>query len=440
MGEFDDLMAKYKQEKQTQKAKQLSAPLRGAVSAANSAMLNWGDELYGGLGALGAAVTGGDISQAYQENRDLIRGIDTSFREEYPNTALGTQIAASLPATIYNPLQLKTSNLELNGLQKTGQLLANTGRAAATGAIYGGISGAGNSDAYDIGGILDDAQNAALTSGIISGASYPVALGIGGVGRNIYQRTPLGRGSASSFADQKVAEALARSAEGKTFKAKPEAAQALINNAGNRAATRLGKLPQGTPLAVAGGESTLDLLDIAAISAGATKQAVKDKQHLLAGKEAERVINSASKALGTGRPDYSETIEGFVQSAKAKSAPYYAQLNGYQYPIDDELRTIIKRASPFFARSNLAATVDDLGGATLTDALDPSTKFISFDQLKLLRQSLQSSEDNYMTSLTNKDKDLGVRVSRLKNELTRKLDELSTFSTNPSFFPCCLLS
>ncbi|HNC04449.1 MAG TPA: hypothetical protein PLY05_13985, partial [Agitococcus sp.] len=139
----------------------------------------------------------------------------------------------------------------------------------------------------------------------------------------------------------------------------------------------------------------------------------------------ERVVSSAAKALGTGRPDYNETVEGFIQSAKAKSAPYYAQLNGYQYPIDDELRTIIKRASPFFARSNLAATVDDLGGATLTDALDPSTKFISFDQLKLLRQSLQSSEDNYMTSLTNKDKDLGVRVSRLKNELTRKLDELS---------------
>lgn len=425
MGKYADLVAQYKQEQQTQKAKQLSAPLRGAVSAANSAMLNWGDELYGGLGALGAAVTGNDIVQAYQENRDLIRGIDTSFREEYPNTAIGTQIAASLPATVYNPLPLKTSNLALTGLQKTGQLLANTGRATATGAMYGGISGAGRSEADTTEKVLNDAQNAALTSGIISGASYPIALGVGGVGRNIYQRTPLGRGSASSFADQKVAEALARSAEGKTFKASPEAAQALINNAGNRAATRLSKLPQGTPLAVAGGESTLDLLDIAAISAGATKQAVKDKQHILTGKESERVINSASKALGTGRPDYNETVEGFVQSAKAKSAPYYAQLNGYQYPIDDELRTIIKRASPFFARSNLAATVDDLGGATLTDALNPSTKFISFDQLKLLRQSLQSSEDNYMTSLTNKDKDLGVRVSRLKNELTRKLDELS---------------
>ena len=73
-------------------------------------------------------------------------------------------------------------------LFRSGQLLANTGRATATSAIYGGISGAGNSDAYDIGGILDDAQNAALTSGIISGASYPVALGIGGIGNSLIIR------------------------------------------------------------------------------------------------------------------------------------------------------------------------------------------------------------------------------------------------------------
>ena len=45
MGKYADLVAQYKQEQQTQKAKQLSAPLRGAVSAANSAMLNWGDEV-----------------------------------------------------------------------------------------------------------------------------------------------------------------------------------------------------------------------------------------------------------------------------------------------------------------------------------------------------------------------------------------------------------
>lgn len=423
MGEFDDLMAQYRQEQQTQKAKQLSAPLRGAVSAANSGMLNFGDEIYGGLGGLGALVTGGDVEQAYLENRDLIRGIDKSFREEYPNTALGTQLAASLPATIYNPLPLKSSKVALSGGQKLAQLVGNTGRVAATGAIYGGVSGAGRSEADTVGGVLNDTQNAALTSAVMAGATYPVALGIGGVGRNIYQRTPMGKASAANYADLKVAEALMRDAEGKTFRSQNPSA--VINNAGNTASTRMGKLPQGAPLANAGGSNLLDLTDIAAITGGATKQAVSRKQHELMAKEAERMTSSAAKALGSGRPDYNETIEGFVQSAKAKSAPYYAQLNGYQYPIDDELRNIIKRASPFFARSDLAATVDDLGGATLTNALNPNTKKISFDQLKLLRQSLQSSEDNYMTSLTNKDKDLGVRVSRLKNELTRKLDELS---------------
>lgn len=422
MGEFDDLMAKYKQEKQTQKAKQLSTPLRGAVSAANSAMLNWGDELYGGLGALGAAVTGNDVGQAYQENRDLIRGIDTSFREEHPNTALGTQIAASLPTTVYNPLPLKTSNLALTGLQKTGQLLANTGRAAATGAVYGGISGAGRSEADTTENVLNDAQNAALTSGIISGASYPVALGIGGVGRNIYQRTLLGRGSASSFADQKVAEALARSAEGKTFKASPEAAQALINNAGNRAATRLGKLPQGTPLAVAGGESTLDLLDIAAISAGATKQAVKDKQHLLSGKESERVVSSAAKALGTGRPDYNETVEGFTRAAKIKAAPYYTQLQGVSLPVDDSLRDILKRAEPFFSKSNLRAKIDNVSGATLKEALNPTSANIPLSRLDVLKQTLYDIEES-----AKRSGELGLSrsVSNLRTQLTNKLDDLS---------------
>lgn len=422
MGKYADLVAQYKQEQQTQKAKQLSAPLRGAVSAANAAMLNWGDELYGGLGALGAAVTGNDIGQAYQENRDLIRGIDTSFREEYPKTAIGTQIAASLPATVYNPLPLKSASVALTATQKTGQALANTGRAATTAAMYGGISGAGRSEGGTLDEVLKDAENSALTSAIIGGALYPVGLGIGGVGRNIYQRTPFGRSSASSLADQKVAEALARSAEGKTFKASPEAAQALINNAGNRASTRLGKLPQGTPLAVAGGESTLDLLDIAAISAGATKQAVKDKQHLLASKESERVVSSAAKALGTGRPDYNETVEGFTQAAKIKAAPYYTQLQGVSLPVDDSLRDILKRAEPFFSKSNLRAKIDNVSGATLKEALNPTAANIPLSRLDVLKQTLYDVEES-----AKRSGELGLSrsVSNLRTQLTNKLDDLS---------------
>ena len=171
----------------------MPSPLKGMLSTANAATLGLGGQLYAlGGGAIEAA-KGGEFSEGYKEGRDLIKSIEKSYEAEYPNLSIGTQLAASLPATIYNPLPLKTSNLALTGLQKTGQLLANTGRAAATAAMYGGISGAGNSDAYDLQGIADDAQNAALTSGIISGASYPVVLGVGGVGRNIYQRTALGQ-------------------------------------------------------------------------------------------------------------------------------------------------------------------------------------------------------------------------------------------------------
>jgi hypothetical protein len=456
MGKYDDLMAQYKKERQSKGVEAIPSPLKGMLSTANAATLGLGGQLYSVAGGAIDASTGGDFSEGYANRRDLIKSIEKSYKDEYPSLSIGTQLAASLPATIYNPLPLKSSKIALSGGQKLAQLVGNTGRVAATGAIYGGVSGVGNSDAYDIGGILADAQNAAATGSVMGAVSYPVALGIGGVGRNIYQRTALGQGalsgygdkinnvlgggkigggardiynrtlganSASNYADLKVAEALMRDAEGKTFRSQNPSA--VINNAGNAASTRMGKLPQGAPLANASGGNLLDLTDIAAITGGATKQAVSRKQHELMAKEAERMTSSAAKALGTGRPDYNETIEGFIQTAKTKSAPYYAQLNGYQYPIDDELRTVIKRASPFFGRSNLAATVDDLGGATLRDALNPNTRTISFDQLKILRQSLQSKEDKFMTSISDKDKDLGVRVSRLKNELTRKLDELS---------------
>ena len=420
MGEFDDLMAQYRQEQQTQKAKQLSAPLRGAVSAANSGMLNFGDEIYGGLGGLGALVTGGDVEQAYLENRDLIRGIDKSFREEYPNTALGTQLAASLPATIYNPLPLKSSKIALSGGQKLAQLAGNTGRAAATGAIYGGVSGAGRSEADTVGGVLNDTQNAALTSAVMAGATYPGALGIGGVGRNIYQRSPMGKGSASSYADLKVAEALMRDAEGKTFRSQNPSA--LINNAGNAASTRMGKLPQGAPLANAGGSNLLDLTDIAAITGGATKQAVSRKQHELMAKEAERMTSSAAKALGTGRPDYNETIEGFTQAAKIKAAPYYTQLQGVNLQIDDDLRGILARSEPYFSKSNLRAKIDNVGGATLREALNPAATSIPLSRLDVLKQTLYDVEES-----AKRSGELGLSrsVSKLRNELTNKLDDLS---------------
>jgi len=429
MGEFDDLMAKYNQEKQANKAKSMTGAAKGLISTANAATLGLGGQAYGLAGGVGEYLEGGDFSKGYTENRDLIHAIEKSYKDEYPNIAMGTGVAASLPLTMFNPLPMKAMGTAANALttgQKTARVLANVGRAGVTAAGYGAISGLGNSDANNIGGILQDAQNSALYSGIAGGLSYGALAGAGGIGRNLYQRTPLGKASSAKFADLKVAEALARDAEGKLFNANPNVnpPSDIIDQAGNMAAARMAKLPQGTPLASSSGGNLLDLTDIAAISGGATKQAVLRKQHELAAKEALRMRADASRALGTGRPDYNETIDNFVLAAKTKSAPYYAQLKGYQYPIDDELRKVISRASPFFARSNLGAHIDDMGGAKLKEALNPSVTHISHEKLQLLKQSLQSAEDGFKSPI-NPDKMMASKVSNLRHDLIKKLDELS---------------
>jgi hypothetical protein len=425
MGKYTDLASSIIADAQNEEARsrgaKLPSPLQGMLSAANSAMLNFGDEVYGGVaGGAEAITTGRPFGETYRENRDVIRGADEQFRTEYPNVALGTGMAASMPATIYNPLKLSNANVALTGGQKALQLLGNTGRVAGTAAMYGGISGAGRSEKETLGGVAGDAGNAAATSAIMGGLSYPIALGIGGVGRNIYQRTPMGAGSASSFADQKIAEALLRDAQGRAFNASNP--DVLTQNAGNMAATRLGKMPQGAPLATAGGRNLQGLTDVVAITEGATKQAVARKQHELIAQEARRMTDSAAKALGTGRPDYNTTIEAFTNAAKLKAAPYYNQLQGVNLQIDDDLRGILARSEPFFAGSNLRSKVDNVGGATLKEALNPAATSVPLARLDVLKQTLYDMEE---AGKRSGKLGLSRSIAKLRNELTNKLDDLS---------------
>lgn len=425
MGKYTDLASSIIADTQNEEARtrgaNLPSPLQGMLSAANSAMLNFGDEVYGGVaGGAEALTTGRPFSETYRENRDIIRGADEQFRTEHPNVALGTGMAASMPATIYNPLKLSNANVALTGGQKALQLLGNTGRVAGTAAMYGGISGAGRSEKETLGGVAGDAGNAAATSAIMGGLSYPIALGIGGVGRNIYQRTPMGAGSASSFADQKIAEALLRDAQGRAFNASNP--DVLTQNAGNMAAKRLGKMPQGAPLATAGGRNLQGLTDVVAITEGATKQAVARKQHELIAQEARRMTDSAAKALGTGRPDYNTTIEGFTNAAKLKAAPYYNQLQGVNLQIDDDLRGILARSEPFFAGSNLRSKVDNVGGATLKESLNPAATSVPLARLDVLKQTLYDMEE---AGKRSGKLGLSRSIAKLRNELTNKLDDLS---------------
>ena len=425
MGKFDELMAQYEQEKQTNKAKSMTGAAKGLISTANAATLGLGGQVYGLAGGVGEYLEGGDFSKGYKENRDLIRGIEKSYEDEYPNLSIGTNVAASLPLTMFNPLPMKVMGTAANALttgQKTARVLSNVGRAGVTAAGYGGISGIGNSDANDISGILRDGTNTALESGIGGAGLYLGMAGAGGLGRNLYQRTSMGKASAARFADLKVAEALARDAEGKLFKASVNRPSDIIDEAGNMAAARLKRLPEGAPLATSSGGNLLDLTDIAAISGGATKQAVARKQHELAAKEALRMTAAASKALGTGRPDFNTTIADFTNAAKLKAAPYYNQLQGVNLQIDDDLRGILARSEPFFAGSNLRSKVDNVGGATLKEALNPAATSVPLARLDVLKQTLYDMEE---AGKRSGKLGLSRSIAKLRNELTNKLDDLS---------------
>ena len=104
MGKFDELMAQYEQEKQANKAKSMTGASKGLISTANAATLGLGGQLYGLAGGVGEYLEGGDFGKGYKENRDLIRGIEKSYKDEYPNLSIGTNVAASLPLTMFKYL------------------------------------------------------------------------------------------------------------------------------------------------------------------------------------------------------------------------------------------------------------------------------------------------------------------------------------------------
>mgnify|MGYP000001618660 CR=1 FL=1 len=113
MGKYADLVAQYKKERQSKGVDAMPSPLKGMLSTANAATLGLGGQLYSVSSGAIEAAKGGEFSKGYQESRDLIKSIEKSYKDEYPNLSIGTQLAASLPATIYNPLPLKSSKIAL---------------------------------------------------------------------------------------------------------------------------------------------------------------------------------------------------------------------------------------------------------------------------------------------------------------------------------------
>jgi hypothetical protein len=243
----------------------------------------------------------------------------------------GGSIAATLPVGGLLPNALKAAA----GAKTVIGIVPRAAQAAGVGAIYGGVTGAADSNADTFGGMLADGAKSAATGAALGGAAAPVTSALGAVAGNVTQR--LSKTSAAEYARQKVAEALARDARGTL-------ATSGVTNPLAQAAARLSKLGEEATLADAGGRNTNQLLDTLAILPGRTKEAAYNLLHARTAGVGDRMRAAAEDALDTQGQRLPATIESLITRRQEDSGPLYKQLRGIDIEPSPELARIVKHA------------------------------------------------------------------------------------------------
>jgi hypothetical protein len=325
---------------------------------------------------------------------------------------VGGQIVATLPIGGLLPATLRTAA----GAKGVVGVLPRAGQAAAVGAVYGGVTGTASSTADTLGGMLVDGAAGAGSGAAFGGVSSPVGAGIAAVSRNVKQR--LSGTAAAEFAQQKIAEALARDARGTL------ATSGAINPL-TQVVARFGKLGDEAVLADAGGKNTNQLLDTLATLPGRTKEAVTNLQHQRTAGVGDRMRDAAEQALGTQGQRLDSTVESLITRRQRDSGPLYNQLR----QID---------ITPSAALSDIVQHADELGAVRLgreiatarrtpfsLDAQQPAQwNMGDLDHVKQgLDQMLASSKAVHPDGTL---KPLGNAYLTLKNELVDALDAATT--------------
>lgn len=399
--------------------RQVSNPVaRGVVNAVNGPLMGFGDEILGALGAVGRTLTNGQsFGDNYRETRDMYRGVQDQYKEDFPIGSVVTQLGASAP--------LLASNAPMRALGAVAPKAAawmspaaNTvgmgrlsGAGAASGGIFGAISGAGESTADSVGGLAFDALKGGATSAALGAATPVVGSVLGAAGRNVAQR--VSGSAADDYAQQKVAEALMRDATGSVF-------ESGASNPINRSLTRFDKLGTEARLVDTGGKSTRNLLDTLATQPGQTTNAVERAILERQAGRAGRLVGAADNALGTRGADFGFTLEALDASRKQAAAPLYDKIRNFTVQVDDDIASLLNRTEGVHGDAQKllrlqTGQVVDLSKVGKGDA-------IPFSLLDTLKQSLYDAADTAKRQGSNK---MGAAFDDARTALIRKLDDVS---------------
>jgi len=252
---------------------------------------------------------------------------------------------------------------------------------------------------------------------MIGGMMGPVFQGgakaAGALGGNIAQR--ISESSAAEAAKLKLAEVLSKSGVGSLFE--PGGA----GNALSQIEARLAKLGPEATLVDAAGQPTKVLLDTLATLPGQAKTLVEQLIRNRQATRPERIMTAADEALGTGGAGYKTTLDALVQKAKTDSEPYYSQIKDLSVRVDDSLHNLIQRAPDAWKAAKDLAIRE---GKTPLDLskIKPGDD-LSFEALDTLKRALwtigEKEKVNFKPTAESR------ATNNLRNELTRKLDDLS---------------
>ena len=257
-----------------------------------------------------------------------------------------------------------------------------------------------------------------MMGGILGPVFQGGAKAAGAVGGNIAQR--ISESSAGEAAKLKLAEVLSKSGVGSLFE--PGGA----GNALSQIEARLSKLGPEATLVDAAGQPTKVLLDTLATLPGQAKTLVEQFIRNRQATRPQRIMTAADEALGTGGAGYKTTLDALVKQKQTESAPFYDQIKNMSVQVDDNLHSLIQRAPDAWKAAKDLAIRE---GKTPLDLskIKPGDD-LSFEALDTLKKALwtigEKEKVNFKATAESRATD------NLRNELTRKLDDLSPKDKN----------
>lgn len=346
-------------------------------NVADNVFPNWGDEIAGFGGGLGALLQGAEFDQGYDQQSAAFKRRQEEYKEENPklhmaSAATGMGLGLALPA-----------GRALDGAS----LAARSAQAAGVGAAYGGLAGAGDGESLDQRG--GNAVEGALVGGTF-GAMIPGATQVGSKGIEWARRNLPGVDATIRTASELPARAVA-AARGRTFEPTVRAAgaQAADRMIGER--MRNGSIdagfgqqgPQASPQAIAQevakrnsagvpamiGDVTDEmrgLTEYASRGVGPGQRLVREAIEGRKAQEGVRVRQAVQDTLPT-TDDPIRYVEEATRRAREEAGPLYQQAYGQPVFRTKEIQAI--EQTPAFrdalpqAYRNIRNQIDEATGA-----------------------------------------------------------------------------